>query len=107
MWCEQLAELHKPIKRHFPKRRVYVTGANKIWAADLKDIKHFSKSNDGMKYLLAVIDIFSKYGWLVPLKDKSGISVSKAFETIIEQKTKPERFGLIKEKNSTIRTLRN
>ena len=83
MWSNQLAEeLHKPIKRHFPRRRVYVTGANKIWAADLMDMQHFSKSNDGMKYLLADIDSFSKFVFLIPLKDKSGETVSNAFGKI-------------------------
>ena len=66
-------ELHKPVIRKFKKRRVLVDGIDKIWAADLVDMSTYSKQNKGYKYLLAVIDVFSKYGWLIPLKNKSGI----------------------------------
>src|SRR6218665_2911724 len=45
-------------------------------------MQSFAEYNDGFKYLLSVVDIFSKYGWIVPLKDKSGKSVSQAFEKI-------------------------
>ena len=50
----------------------------------------FSKFNRGVKYLLAVIDVFSKYGWLIPLKDKTGKSVASALKTIFEER-KPEK----------------
>ena len=70
-WSQQLAEeLHKPITRNFRKREVISYGVDKIWAADLVEIQKYSKWNKGVKYLLTVIDVFSKYGWIVPLKDK-------------------------------------
>ena len=84
-------ELHKPIKRKFKKRRVLVNGIDKIWAADLVDTQAFSKFNSGVKYLLAVIDVFSKYGWLIPLKDKTGKSVASALKTIFKER-KPEKM---------------
>ena len=90
-------ELHKPIKRKFKKRRVLVNGIDKIWAADLVDMQAFSKFNRGVKYLLAVIDVFSKYGWLIPLKDKTGKSVASALETIFEER-KPEKMWVNKGK---------
>ena len=71
-------ELHKTIKRKFKKCRVLVNGTDRIWAADLVDMQAFSKFNRGVKYLLAVMDVFSKYGWLIPLKDKTGKSVASA-----------------------------
>ena len=50
-----------------------------IWTADLVDMSSFSRSNKGYKYLLTVIDVFSKYGWIVPLKTKTGKEVAQAF----------------------------
>ena len=92
-WSEQLAnELHKPIKRHFKKRKVYVKNIDEIWAADLVDMQHFAEHNDGYKYLLSVIDVFSKYGWMIPLKQKTGKEVSSAFEKIMKESgRKPEK----------------
>ena len=78
-------ELHKPVRRKFKRRRVLVTGIDKIWAADLADMQAFSKFNRGIKYILAVIDVFSKYGYLVPLKDKTGKSVASALKTIFKE----------------------
>ena len=57
----------------------------------------FSKFNRGVKYLLAVIDVFSKYRWLIPLKDKTGKSVALAFKTIFKER-KPEKMWVDKGK---------
>ena len=91
-WSQQLAEkLHKPITRNFRKRRVISKGIDKIWAADLVEMQKFSKWNKGVKYLLMVIDVFSKYGWIKPLKDKKTESVSLAIDDIFKKsKRKPE-----------------
>ena len=90
-------ELHKPIRRKFKRRRVLVNGIDKIWAADLVDMQAFSKFNRGVRYLLAVIDVFSKYGWLIPLKDKTDKSVASALKTIFEER-KPEKMWVDKGK---------
>ena len=90
-------ELHKPVRRKFKRRRVLVNGIDKIWAADLADMQAFSKFNRGIKYLLAVIDVFSKYGWLIPLKDKMGKSVASALKTIFKER-KPEKMWVDKGK---------
>ena len=93
-WSQQLAEeLHKPITRNFRKRRVISYGVDEIWAADLVEMQKYSKWNKGFKYLLLVIDIFSKYGWIIPLKDKKTKSVSLAFGHIFKKsKRKPEKL---------------
>ena len=93
-WSQQLAEeLHKPITRNFRKRRVISYGVDKIWTADLVEIQKYSKWNKGIKDLLMVIDVFSKYGWIEPLKDKKTESVSLAFEHIFKKrKRKPEKL---------------
>ena len=67
---QQLAEeLHKPINRKL-KKKVYSSFKDNIWAADLADMQLISKFNKGFLFLLCVIDIFSKYAWVVSLKDK-------------------------------------
>jgi len=58
-----------------------------IWAADLIDLRSNSKDNGGYKYVLMVIDVFSKYGWAVPLKTKTGVAVTEALETIFNDHT--------------------
>ena len=94
----QLAEeRHKPITRNFRKRRVISYGVDKIWTADLVEIQKYSKWNKGVKYLLTVIDVFSKYGWIVPLKDKKTESVSSAFSKIFKKVNENlKSCGLIK-----------
>ena len=83
---QQLAEeLQKPIIIKFEKRKVYSTFKDNIWGAELADMQLLSKYNKGIRFLLCVIDIFSKYAWVVPLKDKKGISVAKAFQSILKQ----------------------
>ena len=66
-------ELHKPIIRKFNKRKLYSSFKDNIWSADLADMQLLSKFNKGIKYLLCVIDLFSKYAFVVPLKDKKGL----------------------------------
>ena len=91
---EQLAnELHKPIIRKFEKRKVYSTFKDNIWGADLADMQLLSKYNKGIQSLLGVIDIFSKYAWVVPLTDKKGISIVKAFQSILKQSNSKRAKG--------------
>ena len=67
IWSSQLAdELHKPARKRFQKRSLFAKQVDDIWTADLVDISTYSRSNSGYKYLLIVIDVFSKYGWIVP-----------------------------------------
>ena len=72
-----------------------------IWCSDLVDMQKLSKWNKGYKYLLMVLDLFSKYGWIVPLKTKTGLEVSKAFESIFKNakgKAKPKKLWVDKGK---------
>ena len=95
---EQLAnELHKPIIRKFEKRKVYPTFKDNIWGVDLADMQLLSKYNKGIRFLLCVIDIFCKYAWVVPLKHKKGISIVKAFKSILKQSNrKPNKIWVDK-----------
>ena len=78
-------ELHKPIIRKFNKRKVYSQFKDNIWGADLADMQSLSRKNKGIKYLLCVIDLYSKYAFVIPLKDKKGISIVNVFNKIIKQ----------------------
>ena len=92
-----MEELHKTIIRSFKKRTVYSGFKGNIWGADLGDTQLISKSNKGFRFLLCVIDIFSKYTWVVPLKDKIGVSIVNAFQKILkESNKKPNRVWVDK-----------
>ena len=91
---EQLAEeLHKPIIKKLSKRKVYSAFKDNIWAADLADMQLIIKFNKGFKFLLCVIDIYSKYAWVVPLKDAKSVSVVNGFQTILKKSNrKPNKI---------------
>ena len=95
-WVQLANEIHKPIRRKFGKRRVIITGKNSnspidnTWTADLVDMQPYSRWNRGYKYLLTVLDVFSKYAWVVPIKDKKGETITKAFKVIVG-KRKPRK----------------
>ena len=86
-------ELHEPIIRKFKKRKVYSSFSDNIWGVDLADMQALSKYNKGIKYLLCAIDFFSKYAWVIPIKDKKGTSIVNAFKKIISQGSETESKG--------------
>ena len=89
----QLAnELHKTIIKKFKKRKVYSSFKDNIWGVDLAGMQSLSKYNKGIKYLLCAIDLFSKYPWVIPLKDKKGTSIFNAFQKIISKERKPNKI---------------
>ena len=80
---EKLAEeLHKPIIRKLKKRTVYSGYKDNIGGSDLADMQLINKFNKRFRFLLCVIDIVSKYAWVVPLKDKKSVSIVKLFQQI-------------------------
>ena len=80
-------ELHKPKRKYFPRRKIIANHIDEIFAADLVEMQRFAKLNKGYRYLLTCIDIFSKYSWVIPLKDKKGINVKNALEKIYIQRS--------------------
>ena len=77
-------ERHKPIIKKFK---------DNIWGVDLADMQSLSRKNKGIKYLLCAIDLYSKYAFVIPLKDKKGISIVNAFNKIIKQSNrKPNKI---------------
>ena len=91
---EQLAEeLQKPLIKKFKRRKLFSSFKDNIWGADLADMELISKVNKGFTFLLCVIDIFSKYAWVVLLKDKKGMTIFNAFQKIIsDSKRKANRI---------------
>ena len=79
-------ELHKSKRKNYPRRKIIVNHINEIFAADLVEMQKFAKLNKGYRYLLTCIDIFSKYSWVIPLKDKKGITIKNALEKIFKQR---------------------
>ena len=77
----QLAtELHKTIIRKSKKRKVCSPFRDNTWGVDLADMQPLSKYNKGNKYLLCAIDLFSKYAWVIPIKDTKGTSKVNVFQ---------------------------
>lgn len=81
--------LHKPIRKKFPRLPVIVAGPQQQMQADLIDFQSLSRFNDGYRYLLVVVDCFSRKAWVEPLKNKSGLEVAGALKILFD------RCGLI------------
>ena len=103
----QLAnELHRQIIKKIKKWKIYSSFRDNISDVDLADMQSLSKYNKGINYLLCAIDLFSKYVWVVPLKDKRRITIVNAFQKIISKGRKLNKIWLIKVVNFTIIFLR-
>ena len=98
---ELAQELHRPITRKFEKRKVHSSFIDNIWSVDLADMQLISKFNIRLRFLLCVIDIYSRYAQVIPLKDEKGITITNAFQKKLNESKK----SVIAEK--FIRTLRN
>ena len=86
-------ELHKPIIRKFKKRKVYSSYKDNICGVDLADMQLISTYSKVIRYLLCAIDLFSKYAFVVPLKDKKGTTIANAFQSILgSSKRKPNKI---------------
>ena len=90
----QLAEeLQKQIIRKFKKRKVYSFSIDNIQGVDLANTQLISKFNKGNRFLLCVIDVFSKYAWVIPLKYKKGITITNAFPKMLDKSnSKPNKI---------------
>ena len=82
---ELAEELHKPITRKINKRKVHSPFTGNIWGGDLADMQLISKFNKGLRFLLCAIDIYSKNAWVIPLKYKKRITITNAFQKILDE----------------------
>ena len=81
--------LHKPRRIRFPRRKTYSKGITDLFQIDLVDLSNLASFNDGMRYLLTCIDVFSKRAWAVPVRRKSARDVAEAFEKILAEGYRP------------------
>jgi len=89
---QEAYSLHRPLRWEFKRNKLIITGIDDQWSADLMDMVKFAKYNDGYSYVLVVIDVFSRYLWLRPLKDKKGRSVAREMEYIFLEGRAPDRI---------------
>ena len=102
----QLAnELHRHTIRTFKRKKIYSSFRDNIWGVNLADMQSLSKYNRGIRYLLCAVDLFSKYAWVVPLKDKRGTTIVNAFQKLISKGHKPNKIWLIQ--NITLKSIKH
>ena len=77
--------LHKPIRRKFSRNHTRVKAIDHQCQADLADVSHLATYNRGYKYLFCVIDVFSKFAWVVPLTSKSSTELVRALKLVLKQ----------------------
>ena len=82
--------LHKPLRKKFKRNRILVNRINEQFEADLVDMREFSSQNNGITYILTVIDCFSKYAFVKTIKNKTGQNIIKAFKEIFKER-KPSK----------------
>ena len=103
---QQTYTLYKPIRKKFLRHETVVAGIDTQWQADLADLSKLLKSNDKHKYLLCIIDVFSKYAWVVPIKDKTGKTLVIAFKSVLKVDEVQKICKQIKELNSKIKNFK-
>lgn len=90
---EDAYTLHKPARRHFPRNKVYADNIDDSWQCDLSDFQSLKKENGGHTFILCIIDVFSKYGWAIPLKNKLATTIVEAFQALFKTTTRrPSRL---------------
>ena len=85
-------ELHKPARKRYPRRRVILKGIDDLWQADLVEMIPYARFNGGHKYLLTVIDCFTKYAWAVAVKSKSAGDVMRAMSSVFKIHKSPKNL---------------
>jgi transposase InsO family protein len=78
--------LYKPVRRKFQRDFYLVNNIDDQWESDLNDVQSLQKYNDGYRYILTVIDVFSRYGWAIPLKTKSAKDLTNAFQNLFHER---------------------
>ena len=85
-------ELHKPARKNFKRRKTIIRGINETFQADLIDVSNLARYNNRHRYILLVIDVFSKFIWAVSVKTKSGKDVTDAIKRILKPPNIPNNI---------------
>ena len=105
---ELTEELYKPFIRKSEKRKVHLSFINKNRRIDLAHMQLIRKFNKRFRFLLCVIDISNKYGCIIPLKGKKGITITNAFQKILnDSKGKPNRIWVEKGSEFSNRSMKS
>lgn len=78
-------ELHRPARRNFIRRKTVIKGFSDLWQIDLAEMQPYATQNKGYRYILVVIDCYSKFVWAKPIKHKNGEEVTKAMQDIFRK----------------------
>lgn len=87
-----VAEIYKPARKHYKRRGYIITKIDETFSADLVEMQKYAKFNNGYRYILTVIDHFSKYAFAVPLKTKTGPEVTRAMKSVFDQGRIPSKL---------------
>ena len=88
----QTYTLHKPIRKKFPRRKVVVAFMNLLYTADLIDYRRHSRVNQGYRYILVIVDAFSKFLWSIKLKRKNANELKAAFELFFKSSKRRPKY---------------
>ena len=83
MRSEQAYMLHKPTRRRFTRKYTYVAGIDAQCQADLTDMQGIARQNGGIRYLLIVIIVFSKFAWAIHVHSKNAKAITEAFDQVL------------------------
>eukprot|EP00732_Lithocolla_globosa_P004426 Lithocolla_globosa_v1_NODE_4080_length_1515_cov_433.679452.p1 type:complete len:169 gc:universal NODE_4080_length_1515_cov_433.679452:1254-748(-) len=84
---------HRPIKKNFPRRKVFIPHVDNTWGLDVAFLPKVSKTNDNYKAFLLVIDIFSRYAWVRPVKDTKSETISKEIRDVIKKSGRKPQYS--------------
>lgn len=84
-------EIHRPVKKVFPRRKVHAALKDEVWSMDLVEMREWASDNDGEKYMLTVVDVFTRFAWARPMKTKTAIDTFAAFISIVSESRRQPR----------------
>ena len=102
---QETYSMHRSANKKFRRNKVMVTGIDDQWEMDLMDMVLYEKENDNVRYVLLIIDVFSKFIWLRALKNKTGMEVKEAIRDVLKSNRKPSRVRTDKGKEFLANTV--